>query len=79
MHINPTEFRELISPTPQGKPAGDFQLSDVLCLIRRRTLPVDAAQVPKQASASPASDPAASPEVEAVHSDAKPMAIATAA
>lgn len=35
--ITPTEFRELISPTPQGKPAGDFRLSDVLGMLKRRT------------------------------------------
>lgn len=55
VEISLTEFRELISPTPQGKPAGDFRLSDVLSVIRRRT----AAPAPAPAPAeSAAPDPA---------------------
>ena len=48
MDITPSGFRELISPTPQGKPAGDFRLSGVLGVLRRRNAqppapPADAA------------------------------------
>lgn len=64
--ITLTEFRELISPTPQGKPAGDFRLSDVLGVIRRRTAapaPVPAAApVPVLVAApAPAEPPASDP------------------
>lgn len=50
--ITPTEFRELISPTPQGKPAGDFRLSDVLGLLRRRTTAPAAAAAAELAAAT---------------------------
>lgn len=57
--ITLTEFRELISPTPQGKPAGDFRLSDVLGVIRRRTVVPAAVPAAAPAPAEPAaSDPA---------------------
>jgi hypothetical protein len=32
--INQEEFRWLLNPTPQGKPAGDFRLSDVLVILK---------------------------------------------
>jgi len=35
--ITAQEFKELLDPNPNGKPAGDFRLSDVLSLVKRRT------------------------------------------
>ncbi len=34
--LTPEEFKELISPTPEGKPAGDFRLSDILRVLKKR-------------------------------------------
>jgi hypothetical protein len=64
--ITPTEFRELISPTPQGKPAGDFRLSDVLGMVRRRNgsppaPPSKALEASKDVEAKPEDAPQASP------------------
>jgi hypothetical protein len=44
--ITQDEFRQLISPTPQGKPAGDFRISDVLAIWRKREKPPEAAAGP---------------------------------
>lgn len=60
IEITPDEFRQLISPTPQGKPAGDFRLSDVLSLLKKR--------LPK-----PPEPPKADPSKPAAQ-DAKPAA-----
>jgi hypothetical protein len=37
--ITQDEFKELLSPNSQGKPAGDFRLSDILRCLKRRTAP----------------------------------------
>lgn len=34
IEISQEEFRWLLNPTPQGKPAGDFRLSDVLVILQ---------------------------------------------
>jgi hypothetical protein len=52
IEITPDEFRQLISPTPQGKPAGDFRLSDVLSLLKKRLQ--KAVEPPKDAAVAPA-------------------------
>lgn len=52
LDITASEFRELISPTPQGKPAGDFRLSDVLTLVRRRVSEAQKADIPESPPAS---------------------------
>lgn len=36
IEITQEEFKWLLNPTPQGKPAGDFRLSDVLWILKRR-------------------------------------------
>lgn len=76
--ITLTEFRELISPTPQGKPAGDFRLSDVLGLIRRRSAePAKAAAAEVKAADGKAADSAAKPAEE--EKPAEPVAEAATA
>lgn len=76
--ITLTEFRELISPTPQGKPAGDFRLSDVLGLIRRRSAePTKAAAAEVKAADGKAADSAAKPAEE--EKPAEPVAEAATA
>lgn len=37
IEITQEEFRWLLNPTPKGKPAGDFRLSDVLGVLERRS------------------------------------------
>jgi len=34
--ITQEEFKLLLDPTPAGKPAGDFRLSDVMSVLNRR-------------------------------------------
>ncbi len=34
--ITPDEFRALLNPTSEGKPAGDFRLSDIHGILNRR-------------------------------------------
>jgi len=36
IEITPEEFKWLLNPTPNGKPAGDFRLSDVWSVLKRR-------------------------------------------
>jgi len=39
VHITQEEFKELLSPNAQGKPAGDFRLSDILRCLKKRNAP----------------------------------------
>jgi hypothetical protein len=41
--ITQDEFKELLNPNAQGKPAGDFRLSDILRCLRNRNIPKAAA------------------------------------
>jgi hypothetical protein len=36
VEITQDEFKSLLNPTPAGKPAGDFRLSDVMSVLNRR-------------------------------------------
>jgi hypothetical protein len=59
--ISQEEYRLLISPTPQGKPAGDFRISDVIAMWRKRNHPPEpegktAAKAESKADAAPAFD-----------------------
>ena len=40
--ITQDEFKELLSPNAQGKPAGDFRLSDILRCLKKRNGPKSA-------------------------------------
>jgi hypothetical protein len=65
--ITQEEFKELLSPNANGKPAGDFRLSDILGCLKRRAVPKPAepaeskapaaAGVPEPARAAVASEP----------------------
>jgi hypothetical protein len=50
--ITQDEFKELLSPNANGKPAGDFRLSDILGCLKRRAGPKPAD--PSGTKASPA-------------------------
>ncbi len=34
--LSQEEFKKLLSPTPEGKPAGDFRISDILRALKSR-------------------------------------------
>lgn len=40
--ITQDEFKELLRPNPQGKPTGDFRLSDILHCLKKRDTPKEA-------------------------------------
>ncbi len=65
--ISQDEFRQLISPTSMGKPAGDFRISDVVAIWRKRDKPAepDKSVPPAPASAGPATPAVAAPEFAA--------------
>jgi hypothetical protein len=66
IHVTLEEFKQLISPTPQGKPAGDFRLSDVLKLIKKRNeVPAEDAGTETKEAAPGNSGSPASPETTA--------------
>lgn len=60
IEISQEEFRWLLNPTPNGKPAGDFRLSDVWSVLKRRHEKAEVkppttenASVPEKASEPP--------------------------
>lgn len=67
------EFKELLSPNSQGKPAGDFRLSDVLRCLKRRTLPKKAPG--ESAANAPAPEAAAEAPGEAKKAQGKDEAV----
>lgn len=56
VQLTPEEFKELISPTSEGKPAGDFRLSDILQVLKKRL---------GNGAKAPASEPAKEPTNDA--------------
>ncbi len=54
--VSQEEFRALISPTTQGKPAGDFRISDIVSMWRKRSMPPET-QAKPAAPESPAPAP----------------------
>lgn len=57
--ITAEEFKDLLCPNSQGKPAGDFRLSDILRCLKKRSVPKPAED--KEPAADPAAGSAGAP------------------
>src|SRR4051812_26690188 len=61
IHITQEEFKELLCPNAQGKPAGDFRLSDILRCLKKRTAPKDSEGTAAGGTAMAAATPSKAP------------------